>query len=121
MGRELRQINARPTRRQTDKARAAIQTTKLVQRLHQVAMGECETNPSQIRAALGLLAKTLPDLTATEFKDVTPDMGTPEEAKTAFEELSRGHMLHQLMKTGMTQEQAESVLDGRVPVHVVEG
>lgn len=36
--------------------------------------------PVQLKASQILLDKSLPNLTATEFQDVTPDMGTPQDA-----------------------------------------
>ncbi len=44
------------------KARAKIQTSQLINRLHQLVNGEVEMAPHQVTAALGLLRKTLPDL-----------------------------------------------------------
>lgn len=47
--------------------RERIQTTKLVDRLTDHVFGRCEMEKSQVTAALGLLKKALPDLSATEF------------------------------------------------------
>lgn len=46
-----------------DRTRAKIQTTQIVKRLTQFVNGEVELQPAQVTAALGLLRKTLPDLT----------------------------------------------------------
>ena len=43
--------------------RKRIQTTKLIQRAEAIAFGEVEAQPHQVTACLGLLKKTLPDLT----------------------------------------------------------
>jgi hypothetical protein len=47
-----------------DKVRERIQTTQITKRLQAHVMGEVEMTTTQITAALGLLRKTLPDLTA---------------------------------------------------------
>jgi hypothetical protein len=47
--------------------RDRIQTTKLVDRLTDHVLGKVEMQPTQVTAALGLLKKALPDLSATEF------------------------------------------------------
>lgn len=59
---------------QEQRVRNAIRTTCLMQRLEKFAMQEddpqtkkpVQMNADQVRAALGLLAKTLPDLRAVE-------------------------------------------------------
>ncbi len=66
---------ARLNPRQDERARSAIQTTQLCKRLNAFAMGETdpcspngkklEMSDGQIRAALGLLRKTIPDLAVT--------------------------------------------------------
>ncbi len=65
---------ARLMKRNDDLSRAAIQTTQLVKRLNFFALGQVdpscphktvEMTDGQIRAALGLLRKTIPDLAVT--------------------------------------------------------
>jgi hypothetical protein len=64
---------ARLRPRNDDLSRAAIQTTQLVKRLNSYALAEkdAQTNKpvqmssDQVRAALGLLRKTIPDLAVT--------------------------------------------------------
>ena len=65
---------ARLLKRNDDMSRAAIQTTQLVKRLNFFALGQVdpscphktvEMTDGQIRAALGLLRKTIPDLAVT--------------------------------------------------------
>ena len=65
---------ARLLKRNDDISRAAIQTTQLVKRLNFFALGaddpcypgkKLEMTDGQIRAALGLLRKTIPDLAVT--------------------------------------------------------
>jgi hypothetical protein len=56
---------ARPDRAWTpDKVRERIKTALITNRLTDHVLGECEMAPTQVTAALGLLRKTLPDLTA---------------------------------------------------------
>jgi hypothetical protein len=65
---------ARLLKRNDDMSRAAIQTTQLVKRLNFFALGQTdpscphktvEMSSDQVRAALGLLRKTIPDLAVT--------------------------------------------------------
>lgn len=49
-----------------ERIRSAIQTGQLVKRLTDHINGAVELNKSQVSAALGLLKKTLPDLTSVE-------------------------------------------------------
>lgn len=65
---------ARLNPRQDERARSAIQTTQLCKRLNSFALGEndpcypdkkLEMTSDQVRAALGLLKKTIPDLAVT--------------------------------------------------------
>lgn len=49
-----------------EKTRAKIQTSQIINRLQSFVKGEVEMSASQVSAALGLLKKTLPDLTAVE-------------------------------------------------------
>jgi len=66
---------ARLNPRQDERCRAAIQTTQLCKRLNSFALGwndpqtrrPLEMTDTQVRAALGLLRKTLPDLAVTTF------------------------------------------------------
>ena len=58
--------NAKMTRRQSERARAAIQTSRLLQLLQKHALGLAEMSTSQIRAAEIILRKTLPDMKSLE-------------------------------------------------------
>lgn len=49
-----------------EKVRQRMRTTMLVRRLTKHVLGKVEMTPSQVTAALGLLKKTLPDLSAVE-------------------------------------------------------
>ncbi len=49
-----------------DKVRERIRTTQLVRRLTKHVLGKVAMEPTQVTAALGLLKKTLPDLSAVE-------------------------------------------------------
>ena len=62
------------TRRQSDRTREAIKTTQLVRRVQQFALGEpddkgnlFEMTGNQLRAALALINKNIPDLRAIEL------------------------------------------------------
>lgn len=114
MARPRAQIDARPTKRQTDKARAAIQASKLIAHLQRVGLGEVKASPTSVRAALGLLNKVIPDLSATTIEDVTPNHGTPEDAKANFDALVRDRLIDQLTRAGITPEKAEAIADGKV-------
>jgi hypothetical protein len=46
--------------------RKRIQAGNIINRLHKLIMGEVEMPPHAVTAALGLLRKTLPDLTSVE-------------------------------------------------------
>jgi hypothetical protein len=66
----------RPTRRQTinnDEARAKIRTTCLVNRLTDHVLGDVKMEQSQVSAALGLLKKSLPDLSAAQVQHSAGD------------------------------------------------
>lgn len=67
---------ARLNPRQDARSRAAIQTTQLIRRLNAFALAaddpcypgkSCEMTDTQVRAALGLLRKTMPDLAVTQI------------------------------------------------------
>lgn len=57
---------ARLQRRHDEETRKRIKATQLVNRLHSIAMGEVEADPTQVQAARALLNKVLPDLKAVE-------------------------------------------------------
>lgn len=71
---------ARLNPKQDERCREAIQTTQLLKRLNAFALGHkdpaggngnnpdapCQMSEAQIRAALGLLRKTIPDLAVTQ-------------------------------------------------------
>lgn len=52
--------------RHDDETRAKIQTSQLVNRLEKHVFGEVDLKPTQVASALGLLKKTLPDLSQSE-------------------------------------------------------
>lgn len=51
---------------QDERTRSAIQTTQIVKRLTALIKGEIEMPPHAVTAALGLLRKSMPDLSAVE-------------------------------------------------------
>ena len=53
--------------RHDENTRAKIQASQLINRLMDHVLGKVEMGPSQVAAALGLLKKTLPDLSAVEM------------------------------------------------------
>ena len=54
--------------RHDDETRAKIQTSQLINRLSDHVLGKVDLKPTQVAAALGLLKKTIPDLSAAENK-----------------------------------------------------
>lgn len=72
MGRPLGQFKAKPTVRQTERCKAAIQTTKLIQSLQDIALGKREGNPTQVRAASVLLSKVMPDMQSMAVSQEQP-------------------------------------------------
>lgn len=71
--------------RHDDETRAKIQTSQLVNRLTDHVLGKVDLSSTQVSAALGLLRKTLPDLSQAEVKqEVTRYVARlPEKAQTA--------------------------------------
>jgi hypothetical protein len=61
-----------------DGVRLRIKTSMLANRLQDHVAGKCELSASQVQAALGLLRKTLPDLSLTEnYNHVGGYIGIP--------------------------------------------
>ncbi len=54
--------------RHDDETRAKIQTSQIINRLTSHVLGTIEMTPSQVSAGLGLLRKTIPDLSASDNK-----------------------------------------------------
>lgn len=54
--------------RHDDETRAKIKTSQLINRLSDHVLGTVDLKPTQVAAALGLLRKTIPDLSAAENK-----------------------------------------------------
>lgn len=105
-GSRRRPVDAKLTRRQTDKCRAAIQVSLLVNRLTEHAMGKIDLSPAQVTSIKVLLSKAMPDLSATEITDVTPDYGTPQEAEARYHEV--------------IQDEARRLLEGLTPEQIAE-
>jgi hypothetical protein len=59
---------ARKNLSHSDKTRERIKTSMLINRLTSFVEGSVELNPAQVTAALGLMKKTLPDLTTTTIE-----------------------------------------------------
>ena len=60
---------ARKTKHLSDEWRKKIQTSMLINRLSNFVNGEIELTPAQVTAALGLLKKSLPDLSSVALTD----------------------------------------------------
>ena len=52
--------------RHDDETRAKIQTSQLINRLTDHVLGSVDMKPTQVTAALGLLKKTIPDLSQSD-------------------------------------------------------
>jgi len=59
---------ARKTKFLSDEHRKKIQTSMLINRLSDFVNSKVELNPAQVTAALGLLKKSLPDLSNVEIQ-----------------------------------------------------
>ncbi len=60
----------------SDSTRNKIQTSMLVNRLTDHVLGKVDMKPSQVTAALGLIKKTLPDLSAVDMTATLDDKRT---------------------------------------------
>lgn len=67
MDEEARKKRTRKNLSHPDIVRRRIQTSQIVNRLTNHVLGEVEMTATQVTAALGLLRKTVPDLSATEI------------------------------------------------------
>lgn len=57
--------------RHDEETRAKIKSAQIINRLHGHVMGELELSATQVSAGLGLLRKTIPDLSQAEIKSET--------------------------------------------------
>lgn len=57
----------------TDEIRAKIQTSQLINRLTDHALGKLELSPTQVRSIEVLIKKTLPDLQSVELSGAGED------------------------------------------------
>lgn len=74
--------------RHDENTKAKIQASQLVNRLQDYIFGRCKMEPAAVSAALGLLRKTLPDLSSVESKNETTVRYVariPEKAATPTE------------------------------------
>jgi hypothetical protein len=74
--------------RHDDETRAKIKTSQLINRLSDHVLGTVDLKPTQVTAALGLLKKTIPDLSASENKTEVLHRyvaRVPEKAKSTAE------------------------------------
>lgn len=83
--------------------RDRIQTTKLVDRLTDHVLGKVEMQPTQVTAALGLLKKALPDLSATEFTGTVTHRDANEFSDAELADIAAGRRSQNAgAKTGKT-------------------
>lgn len=71
--------------RHDESTREKIRASQLINRLTDHALGEVEMSSTQVTAALGLLRKAIPDLSAAEIKQETTHRyvaRVPEKAVT---------------------------------------
>jgi hypothetical protein len=68
-----------------EKVRERIRTSQLVNRLTDHAFGKCEMSATQVTAALGVLKKSLPDLSAVEHSGEIKNRDVSDEPLTAEE------------------------------------
>ena len=96
-----------------EKVRGRIRTTQLVRRLMGHALGEVEMSKTQVAAALGLLKKSLPDLSAIEHT------GTITREPTRDELIERITQLHARAAAGPQRRPADGAgtADGAPEVH----
>jgi len=115
MGRTLAKISAKPTVRQTDKCRAAIQASQLIRHLQAIALGKREGTPTQVRAASVLLAKVIPDMQsmAVTREDPPPSL-TVEELRERMKHMARAELL------SMTPQQRQQLLDDNIELLPLE-
>jgi len=76
------------TKRQAEKARAAIEAGKIIKKLQDHLLRGKEMTPSQIRAGLGLLSHYLPSVQDIHNYDETPQ-ANPEEGYNNIAEFLR--------------------------------
>lgn len=96
-----------------EKVRERIRTSQLVRRLTKHVLGKVEMEPTQVTAALGLLKKTLPDLSAVEHT------GSITREPTRDELIERITQLHARAAAGPQRRSAEGTdaADGAAEVH----
>lgn len=74
--------------RHDEETRAKIKTSQLINRLSDHVLGKVDLKPTQVTAALGLLRKTIPDLSSAENKTEVVHRYVarlPEKARTTDE------------------------------------
>jgi hypothetical protein len=77
---------ARKTKFLSDEHRLKIQTSQLINRLTNFVNGEVELSPAQVTAALGLLKKSLPDLSAVSSG--ADENGSLQGVKAVLDEIN---------------------------------
>ena len=90
---------------QTDKTREKIRTAQLMNRLEAYALGEkdkqtdapVKMDTGQVKAALGLLSKTLPDLTSADIHDSRQEDTDPLEVLARLKPMLGQEMYDKLL------------------------
>jgi hypothetical protein len=77
---------ARKTKFLSDEHRLKIKTTQLINRLTEFVEGNVEMSSAQVNAALGLLKKSLPDLSAVSAG--VSDDGSLQGLKSILDEIN---------------------------------
>lgn len=81
---------ARKTAWHPDKVRERIRTSQLINRLTDHVLGKVEMKPSQVTAALGLLRKTVPDLSSVEHSGEIAHRHTTELSDAELAHIAAG-------------------------------
>ncbi len=74
--------------RHDDETRAKIKTSQLINRLENHVLNDLDLKPTQVTAALGLLKKTLPDLTQSDVNHTVKN-GPADYSREELVELLR--------------------------------
>jgi len=91
--------------RQKDGQRANIQVAKIIGRLEKIGNGEIDGTAVQVKALNILLDKALPSLSSVDSTVTTVDQKSGSEL--------RAEAIQDLIKSGLTQENAEAIADGK--------
>lgn len=113
--------------RQTSKSRAKIQASRLIDRLQAFATGDTdkangdkvEMSNAQVRAALGLLAKVIPDLKESDVHHHQAEPTTPTAMITQLKALLGDEQAGQVLERIGYKRQTETATDAVIVTPVV--